>query len=211
MAVLLCCTGFSQAQSTNIITTTVTNASGGITTITGPADTVNSLVHVASTNAPWYLALWDGLTGASGTNVDITGQTNWAFIPFFAYDLTDHKAGFGAVVLYSVTPYFWAGLRVEDVNDRQTTAGVQGQLQVTKMVFGVSVTPFVETSVGLGRSSLYGSAGPGALINFHTWIWGSTSQYSLTLGIVGDYEHVIYGDANWNQANGGPLVRFSFP
>jgi len=151
--------------------------------------------------------IWTALTTASGTNVDITRQTNWAVIPYIAYDIEKHKVGYGGAILYAVTPNFWAGVRAENVARRQTTAGVQAQLQVTKKVFGLTVTPFIETSVGIGKSAMYGSAGPGALINFHTWVW---SKNSLSLGVVGDYEHYVMGDLNGNQANGGLMVRFSF-
>jgi hypothetical protein len=179
LAALLFCAGITQAQTTN----SAPSVAGGLGEI------------------------WTALT-TSSTNVDLASQTNWAVIPYISYDLKDKKYGGGGAVLYAVTPNFWAGARMESINGHQTTAGVQAQLQVTKKVFGLSMTPFVETSVGIGSSSLYGSAGAGGFIAFHTWDWGN--KYSLTFGVVGDYEHVVYGTENWNQINGGPLLRFSF-
>jgi hypothetical protein len=176
------------------------------------AFTVQAQTNAPSTNAAPSLfgglsEIWTALTSSSGTNVDLGGQTNWAAIPYISYDLTDKKWGYGGAVLYAVTPNFWAGVRAEEMNGMQITAGVQAQLQVSQTILGVRVTEFLEASTGLGKSSLYGSAGPGGLINFHTWIWG---KKSLTVGIVGDYEHCIMGGKNWNQANVGPLLRFSF-
>jgi hypothetical protein len=177
LAALLCFAGLTQAQ-----TNAAPSVSGGLGEI------------------------WTALT-TSSTNVDIGAQTNWAVIPYLAYDMSTKKFGYGGAVLYAVTPNFWAGVRAQSLEGEQTTAGVQCQLQVTKTVFGVTLTPFLEASTGLGKSAIYASTGPGILINFHTWLW---SNKSLTLGIAGDYEHAIMGSKNWNQANAGPLIRFSW-
>jgi len=169
-------------------------------------------VNAQTTNTPPTVSgglseIWTALTTSSGTNVDIGAQTNWAVIPYCAYDVSTKKFGYGGAILYAVTPNFWAGIRAQSLEGEQTTAGVQCQLQVSKKIWGVTYTPFIETSVGIGKSSLYGSAGPGLLVSFHTWVWGSKS---LTLGAVGDYEHCVNSSRNWNQVNAGPLLRFSF-
>jgi hypothetical protein len=172
---------------------------------TNPPPVGHEVTSAAPTVAGGLSEIWTALT-ANSTN-GLSGQTNWALIPYAAYDLETKKYGGGAAVLYAVAPNFWAGVRAQDLGGRQTTASVQGQLQVTKKIFGLTVTSFLETSVGLGKDALYGSAGPGGLISFHTWAW---SGKSLTLGVVGDYEHYVQGDASGNQINAGLLIRFSF-
>ena len=140
-----------------------------------------------------------------------SSDTNWVVIPYFSYDFTDKKAGGGAAVLYKVTDNFWTGLRAESINGEQTTAGVQAQLQASKTVFGMTLTGFIETSVGMGKSSLYGSVGPGGIVNFYStdWTWGP-GKYALTIGAAADYEHVV-NVKNWNQGNIGPMLKISFP
>jgi len=140
----------------------------------------------------------------------ITGgssATNWAAIPFAAYDTGTKRIGGGAALLYAVNDYFWTGVRAQSLNGQSSTAGVQGQLQVTETIAGVSVTPFAETAFGLGSSALYANVGTGGLIDFHTWKIG---KGSLSIGIVADYEHYVYGSVNGNQINVGPLIRASF-
>jgi len=138
----------------------------------------------------------------------IEGATNWAVIPYFSYDTTTRKTGGGGVVLYSVTPNFWAGMRVQSLNHQDTLAGVQAQLQTTITWNGIKITPFVEASTGMGNSSLYSNAGTGGLISFHTWKIGS--HVLLEAGAVGDYEHYVFGSNNGNQVNVGPLLHLSF-
>ncbi len=138
----------------------------------------------------------------------IEGATNWAVIPYFSYDTTTRKTGGGGVVLYSVTPNFWAGVRAQSLKGQDTLAGVQAQLQATITWNGVKVTPFVEASTGMGNSSLYSNAGTGGLISFHTWKIGSHVLFEA--GAVADYEHYIYGSNNGNQINVGPLFHLSF-
>jgi hypothetical protein len=193
----------SQAQSSIVtnangsVTTTVTTTNGsviGTTITTVPAG------YVAPASTSWLTDVWDALK--SGTN--FSGATNWAVIPFASYDLTTKKIGGGLAALYEVSPNFWTGVRLQDVGGVTTTAGVQAQLQVTKTLWGVNYTPFVETSVGIGQTSLYGSVGAGALIQIHTWdVWNG---HRLGLGVVGDYEHYTTGTTHGNQANGGLLV-----
>ena len=141
-----------------------------------------------------------------------SSDTNWLVIPYLSYDISDKRWGGGAAVLYRVTDFFWAGMRAEAINGSQTTAGIQAQLQVTTKILGVSVTPFIETSVGMGASSIYGSVGPGGVISLYStsWKWGS-GNWSLMVGAAGDYEHVVYGSKNWNQVNAGPMLKISFP
>jgi hypothetical protein len=183
LSALLLCAGLTQAQTNAPSTNSTPSVSGGISEI------------------------WTALTTSSGTNVDIGAQTNWAVIPYIAYDIQAKKFGYGGAILYAVTPNFWAGVRAQSLEGEQTTAGVQCQLQISKKLWGITYTPFLETSVGIGKSALYGSAGPGLLVSFHTWVWGSKT---LTVGAVGDYEHAVSGGRNWNQVNAGPLLRFSF-
>ncbi len=141
--------------------------------------------------------------------------TNVVLIPYAKYDLTSKEYGWGAAALYKVTDSFWAGLRTDHINGFDTSAGVQAQLKQTFEIGGFKVTPFIETSVGIGSSSLYGSAGSGAFVNFysHTWTRATGRSVTLNLGLVGDYEHVVQnGDTshNSNQVNAGPLINVSF-
>ena len=140
--------------------------------------------------------------------VEIQGATNWCAIPYLAYDTTTRHYGGGGVVLYSVTPMFWAGVRAQSLNGQSTTAGVQAQLQTTITIAGVHITPFVEASTGMGNSALYSNAGTGGLISFGQWHINKTA--TLEVGIIGDYEHYVYGDRNGNQINAGPMIHLSF-
>ena len=191
------------AQAQNSV---VTNADGTVTTtitttngsVVGTTITTVPIGYVAPSSASWLTAAWDSLK--SGTN--FSGATNWAAIPFVSYDLTTKKIGGGIAVLYEATPNFWAGVRVQDIGGVTTTAGVQAQLQFTKTLWGVNYTPFAETSVGIGSTSLYGSVGAGALIQLHTWdVWAG---HKFGIGVIGDYEHYVSGSgAKGNQINAG--------
>jgi hypothetical protein len=137
------------------------------------------------------------------------GATNWAAIPFFKYDLQKHSAGYGGALLYKVSDSFWTGVRLDRINGVQTTAGVQAQIQTTVTWSGIKFTPFLEASVGLGSSSLYGSAGPGVFFMFYDH--KLTSSTTLNIGLCADYEHVVYGAGKTaNEANIGPLLNISF-
>ena len=149
--------------------------------------------------------LWGQTTNTIVTS--IKGYTNVVAIPYFKYDFTTHNKGYGGAFLYRVTDVFWAGFLADQIDGQQTTAGVQAQLQTTFTVDGLSVTPFVETSVGLGSSQLYGTAGPGLLIHvFHH----NFTKAMLDIGIVGDYEKVVYNNVNTKQGNIGPMIHLSF-
>ena len=130
-------------------------------------------------------------------------NTDWAAIPYFSYDLTTTKYGYGLVVLHSVTENFYAGLRYQYLNDVSTTASIQGQLQVSYDLGFVSVTPFVETSVGIGESALYGNAGSGLLTSFKSW---NTHKSLLTIGLITDIEHYVDGNKVGNTVNIGLMV-----
>ena len=137
--------------------------------------------------------------------------TNVIFIPYLKYDVNEHQIGYGGAALYKVSENFWAGARVDRINGQQTTAGVQAQLQDTITWHGLTVTPFLETSVGLGSSALYGSAGPGIYFNLYSHGWVIAGDHVLlTIGVAADYEHVINGSQNSNQLNAGPGFHFSF-
>lgn len=143
------------------------------------------------------------------------GATNVAIIPFAKYDFTSKKLGYGIAGLYRVTDDFWAGLRVDRINGFDTSAGVQGQLKADFELFGVTLSPFVETSVGIGSSSLYGSAGPGAFVKVfgHDWARNNRPPVHLDVSIIGDFEHVVQSggaNKNSNQGNIGPLLHLSF-
>ena len=158
------------------------------------------------------LLLFAGYAQAQTTNAVtiISGgnsATNWVAIPYLAYDTGTKRIGGGAALLYAVNDNFWTGVRAQSLNGQSSTAGVQGQLQITETVMGVSITPFAETAFGLGSSSLYANVGSGGLINFHTWQIG---KGTLSIGLVADYEHYVYGSISGNQINGGPRIRASF-
>lgn len=141
----------------------------------------------------------------------LSGSTNWAAIPYGIYRTDTKELGFGGALLYKVTDNFWAGVRADNISGQQTTAGVQLQLQATVTYLGMEITPFLEASTGMGKSSLYASAGPGAVISFHTWHPRiGNHEVALSVGAAGDYEHVVNGSESWQQVCGGPLLRLSF-
>lgn len=199
---LMLCVGIAAQAQTSV----VTNANGTVTTTTtvtngsviGTTITTVPVGYVAPSSASWLTAAWDSLK--SGTNFN--GATNWAAIPFASYDLTTKKFGGGAAILYEATPNFWAGVRLQSIGGVTTTAGVQAQLQFTKTLWGVNYTPFAETSVGIGSTSLYGSVGAGALIQLHTWdVWAG---HKFGIGVIADYEHFVSGNGvKGNQINAG--------
>lgn len=164
------------------------------------------------------LAVMAGITvSAKTTNVPSVGQafvsgaTNWAAVPYGIYRTDTKQWGFGGALLYKVADNFWAGVRADNLSGTSTTAGVQAQLQATVTWHGVSLTPFLEASSGMGRNSLYASAGPGAYINIHDWNFKVAGHdFSLSVGAAGDYEHIVNGSSSWQQVCGGPLVRLSF-
>lgn len=160
-----------------------------------------------------------GIVDTNGTlksNLSIfKGATNVAIIPFSKYDFTSKKLGYGIAGLYRVTDDFWAGLRVDRINGFDTSAGVQGQLKADFEISGIKFSPFIETSVGIGSSSLYGSAGPGVFVKAFSHDWPRTGRnpVHLDVAIIADYEHVVQsgGDnKNSNQGNIGPLLHLSF-
>jgi hypothetical protein len=137
--------------------------------------------------------------------------TNIALIPYVKYDLSSHTVGYGAAALYKVTDNFWTGLRADRIDGRETTAGVQAQLQTTFTWAGVQVTPFLATSVGLGQDSLYGAAGPGAFLHVFSHTWRpSGHDITLNVEVVGDYEHVVSDGRNSDQVNAGPILNLKF-
>jgi hypothetical protein len=150
-------------------------------------------------------------------NVDWTA-TNWVVIPFFGVQLqrtgggyaeNQNQVGGGVAALYSVTPNLWTGVRVQSFGHETATGSVQAQLQATVPVFGMQVTPFAEATAGLGSTTLYANAGAGAVVTFHTWSLGKDA--ALGVGLVGDYEHYVYGnDHNGNQWNLGPMLHIRF-
>lgn len=137
--------------------------------------------------------------------------TNWCVIPA-AVILLDPKPqlGIGVAGLYSVSPNFWAGFRLQRAGGMDVTAAVQGQLQITKRIFGVSVSPLVETSVGIGKSQLWGSAGAGGHVHFKQWLLGSNKDKVLSVGGLAIWEHYVMGSRNGNELIVGPTVRYSF-
>lgn len=141
--------------------------------------------------------------------VDLSA-TNWVVIPFASYDLTTKNFGGGVAALYAVNPNFWAGVRAQSLNGQKAEAGVQAQLQVTTHILGITAIPFLETSVGIGTSALYGSVGPGFLVNIHTWTFNNGKD-TLSVGAAADYEHYVEGSRNGNELNVGPSLHFSFP
>lgn len=150
-------------------------------------------------------------TNAPASANGALAATNWVVVPFGIYDTTDKTWGWGAAALYQVTPIFYTGVRADFINGQQDTAGVQAQLQVTKYWNGIAITPFAETSVGIGKSTLYGSAGAGAVISLHTWAFKVGQQaFNLNIGIAGDMEHVVNQQRNYNQICGGPLLQLTF-
>ena len=145
------------------------------------------------------------------TNANLSIDTNWVAVPYGVYDVTDNTWGYGGAVLYQASPYLWTGVRADYINGGKATGGLQAQLQVTETVAGISVTPFVETSVGIGSSTLYGSGGAGAVILIHQWAFNiGTQAFQLSLGAAADYEHVVNNSRNYNQICGGPFVQLKW-
>ena len=158
------------------------------------------------TNPPSQFAI----LGAAAT------YTNVIAIPYIKYDLNTKKFGEGAAILYRVSDYFYTGLRVDRINGYQSSAGVQAQLQANVKVFGwINTHPFLETSVGIGSSSLYGSAGPGIAIDLFHKSFNVSSGHTVYffLDPIADYEHVVQngaGSKNSNQINAGFLLGLNF-
>jgi len=147
-----------------------------------------------------------------GTNdINFNVDTNWAAAGYAIYRTDTHEWGYGGTVLYQVTPYFWTGIRADNISGQSTTAGIQAQLQANVTYLGVTLTPFWEASTGLSSSSLYASTGPGFASNFHTWNFKVAGhQIGFSIGAAGDYEHVVNGSRNWNQICFGPLGQLTF-
>lgn len=162
-----------------------------------------------SSNASIYTQGWNDLTQNKGT---LEGDTNWIAVPFLSLNTKTHDVGWGAALLHYAAQNLWVGLRFQDNHGLETTAGVQAQLQVTKKIGWFTYTPFLETSVGIGSSSLYGSTGPGLVVNIHTWTWHwKDGQWFLGVMALADYEHFVIGTKNGNQVNAGPGINISFP
>ena len=141
------------------------------------------------------------------SNLDLTA-TNWVLIPYAAYQIETKRLGGGAAALYMASPNLWTGVRVESIDGRNTTAGVQAQIQVTTKLFGLTVTPFLETSVGLGNDNLYGTAGAGGIIGLHSWKIGART---ISLSLLGCYEHYVDGGVkSGNQVEVGLVGHFTF-
>jgi len=137
------------------------------------------------------------------------GATNWVAIPLAVVMLEPKpELGIGLAALYSVTPNFWGGFRIQRCGGMDVTAAVQGQLQVSKKLFGVTVTPFAESSVGIGKSALWGSAGVGGHVHFATWDFGKGVVLSAG-GLVG-WEHYVMGSRNGNELFAGPTIHVTF-
>lgn len=145
----------------------------------------------------------------------VNQYTNIVVIPYGKYDFNTKKFGAGAAGLYRVSDNFWSGFRVDKINGYETTAGVQAQLQTTFQIFStLTATPFVETAIGIGSSSLYGSVGPGVDVSLFKGSFAlSGHNVDLGIGIIGDYEHVVQnGDIskNSNQGNLGLRIHVGF-
>ena len=155
-----------------------------------------------------------GFTARAQTNTTIfglSGSTNWVAVPYGIYRVDTKQWGFGGAVFYKVSDNFYAGVRADSLNSKWTTAGVQLQLQATVHWAFLNITPFLEASTGMGSSSLYASAGPGAAITFASWQPTiSGHKIDVTLGLAGDYEHVVNGSESFQQVCGGPLIKVSF-
>lgn len=156
---------------------------------------------------------------AQTTNINILSlpdtATNIVVIPFAKYDLSSHEFGYGAAALYKVTDKFWTGIRADHINGYNSTAGVQAQIQQPISFVGLKGSVFLETSVGLGSSSLYGAAGPGAYFKLfgHTWARSGQAPVTLNVALIADYEHVVQNSTvnkSSNQVNGGPLLNLNF-
>ena len=131
--------------------------------------------------------------------------TNWVVIPFAIYDTSTKAFGEGAAILYQVNPVLWTGLRIQSVDHQKTEAGVQAQIQATYTVGSFVVHPFLETSVGMGSSSLYGSVGPGAWVTLFSHNF--SNKYILNMGLIGDYEHYVYSTKNGNDIDAGLMIN----
>lgn len=133
--------------------------------------------------------------------------TNWVAIPYVAYDIESKRVGYGGALLYQVTGNFWAGARIQSLNNHQTTAAVQGQLNVPVKVGPFTGIPFVESSVGMGNSVLYANTGAGMIIRLYSHKLGKVTLY---FDAIGDYEHYVEGSQEGNQANGGLILGIKF-
>lgn len=140
------------------------------------------------------------------TNFSLTAQ-NYVAIGYGAYDRDTKGWGYGGAILYMASTNFWTGVRIQSLNGKQTTAAVQGQLQVPFHALTLTWVPFVESSVGLGQDELYANAGAGLLVMIHRWKIG---MFDLGLGVLGDYEHYVMGDRSGNQINAGGMLNLKW-
>jgi hypothetical protein len=144
----------------------------------------------------------------STNTLSLNMARDWVAIPYVKYDITDHKFGYGGAALYKVNDFLWTGFRADRLDGQDTTAGVQAQIQATVTYDNVSFTPFLEASVGLGSSSLYGSTGPGLYTMLYNHKFSNSVVFNV--GVIADYEHTINGSQNYNSFNAGPLLNLSF-
>lgn len=141
-----------------------------------------------------------------GVNVDWTA-TNWVFIPFAGYQIEKKTFGGGLAALYTIDKHIWIGARVQSFGAQKGAAAVQATVQQPFQVAGLTVVPFLESSVGLGQNDIYANAGAGAIVSFKQWQF---KKWFLEAGVVGDYEHYVFGPQSGNQANIGPFLHATF-
>jgi len=156
-------------------------------------------------------------TNLAGLNLPgITAATDWAVVPYGIFRTDNKTWGYGAAVFYEATKNtnglnLWIGARVNYLDGRSVTAGVTAQLQATIVWHGVSITPAVIATTGIGKDQLYGSAGVGGYIIFHSWSFKLFNHgFILDAGAAGDYEHVVYGSDNYDEVCFGPLGALHF-
>ena len=150
------------------------------------------------------------VNAATDNTGNFVGDTNWVAIPYASLNTTTKEMGWGVALLHYAAQNLWVGVRFQDFAGQETTAGVQAQLQVTKSLGPFTYTPFLETSVGIGTSSLYGSAGTGIVVGIHTWDW-RWSRWGMEAGF-GSSWRIMSIKRDWpeewrNLINAGPLLR----
>lgn len=169
-------------------------AAMAVSVLTGYSQTDKTIVP-PSTDKPLF-----------GVNMDWTA-TNWVFIPYASYLVEKKTFGGGAAALYTIDKHIWVGARVQTFGNNFGAAAVQANIQQPFQVAGITVVPFLTTAVGLGSNDIYASAGGGALITFHQWVF---KNWTLEAGLVGDYEHYVFGSTSGNQVNLGPMLHATF-
>ncbi|MEI8289574.1 MAG: hypothetical protein WCH99_08870 [Verrucomicrobiota bacterium] len=184
-----------------------------IASITGNAQTVTNQVPNLLTNQPSF---WDGISiaGQAALNIfkadtNLAGATGWVVVPFASYNLNDKTVSGGVAAVHAVTDYFYAGARIERMNNQWIAPSIELQLKTSFKVFGLTVVPFGVGGTAIINSQLAGYVGAGGEICLATF---TIQGHPAFVGLVGDYE-TWTGTSDFaahKQVNAGIALGYKF-